>query len=134
MIAIRKAIVLITFIVCSRGASAGVYDDMIVAARNDDAAKIISLIERGMDANTADTNGTTLTMYAARVGNDKLLGYLLAHRASARLKNRFGDSALSLASLEGRTECVATTSIHRPEPGLPLVMQHFQGNWRLPVT
>jgi ankyrin repeat protein len=87
-------------------ANAGVYDDMIVAIRNDDTVKVTALLERGMDVNTADQNGTTLTMYAARSGNEKLLEYLLTHRANKLIKNNFGDTAISLSALEGHIECV----------------------------
>lgn len=90
----------------SAGARAGVYDDMIVAIRNDDSEKVISLLQRGMDVNTADREGTTLTMYASRAGDKQLLEYLLKHRANILIKNKHGDSALHLAALHGHPECV----------------------------
>ena len=114
-------------------ANAGVYDDMIVAIRNDDTVKVTALLERGMDVNTADQNGTTLTMYAARSGNEKLLEYLLNHRANKLIKNHFGDTAISLAALEGHLECVKMLAkvgadINPSESWTPLNYTVFNGH------
>ena len=87
-------------------ANAGAYDDMLVAIKNDDTAKVLALLERGMDANTADQNGTTLVMYAARSGNVKLLEQLLSHHANILKNNNYGDTAISLSALEGHLDCV----------------------------
>lgn len=82
-------------------ADAGVYDDTIQAARNNDTQAVIDLVERGMDVNTSDRAGNTLLMLAAGQGNEALVGFLLKNRANARQINRFGDSALNLAALHG---------------------------------
>lgn len=85
---------------------AGVYEDLIIAAKNDNAEKVMSLIERGADVDSADQNGTSLVMFAARAGNEKLLGLLLKNHAKGSTKNAFGDTAMSLAAFEGHLECV----------------------------
>jgi len=41
-------------------ARAGVYDDMIAAARDNDGPTVIGLVQRGMDVNTTDRAGNTL--------------------------------------------------------------------------
>ncbi len=113
---------------------AGTYEDMIVAIRNDNTEKVIELVERGMDVNSADQHGTTLAIYASRAGNEKLLRYLLAHRANINLKNHYGDNAIALASLEGHLACVkllieAGAEVN-PLPGiwLPLNYAAFNGH------
>lgn len=79
---------------------AGAYDDILVAAKNDDTATVIGLLQRGMDVNTADQTGTTLLMIASRNGNMPLLQALLARRASVNRRNQHGDTALLMAALK----------------------------------
>ena len=85
---------------------AGVYEDTLIAARNDDTQKVERFVERGMDVNTADSNGTTLLMYAARNGNVELLEYLLKTRPNLLIKNRFDETAIMLATIQGHLDCV----------------------------
>lgn len=87
-------------------AAAGSYDDILVAANQDDTAKVVDLLKRGMDVNTADTAGNTLTMIAARNANLELLDFLLRNRANALKRNKYGDNALMLASYRGHTQAV----------------------------
>ena len=47
-------------------ATAGSYDDALTAATLDRAAELSDLLERGIDPDTADTNGNTLLILAAR--------------------------------------------------------------------
>lgn len=82
-------------------AAAGSYDDILVAANQDDTAKVVDLLKRGMDVNTADTAGNTLTMIAARNANLELLDFLLKNRANTLKRNKYGDTALMLAAYRG---------------------------------
>lgn len=100
----------IVFLACQTAAFAGVYDNIIIAARQDDTDKVIDLLQRGMDVNTADADGTSLLMYAARNGNEKLLDYLLSKHANPLVKNGYGDNALMLAAFQGHLECVKRLS------------------------
>ncbi|HQX85446.1 MAG TPA: hypothetical protein PKV23_08155, partial [Aestuariivirga sp.] len=45
-------------------AQGGAYEDILNAASNDDTASVVSLLQRGMDVNTADRAGNTLLMIA----------------------------------------------------------------------
>ena len=118
--------------------NAGVYDDMIVAIKNEDTVKVMALLERGMDVNTADPNGTTLAMHAARSGNVKLLDYLLSHRANKLIKNNYGDTAIALAALEGHLECIqllvkAGTDTNPTDSWTPLNYAAFNGHLDIAV-
>ncbi len=91
---------------CAGAAHAGAYEDVVAAALNDRTTAVVDLVQRGVDIDTADHSGTTLTMMAATNGNDELLDFLLANHANALKQNRYGDTALALAALNGRQSTV----------------------------
>jgi ankyrin repeat protein len=90
----------------SPGASAGAYEDAIAAVREDRTDEVIELVRRGLDPNTVDRAGTTLMMVAAANGNDRLLAFLLNIKANALKQDRYGDTALGLAALNGHRPTV----------------------------
>lgn len=117
-------------------AHAGAYDDMLQAMKQNDAAKVLQLLELGMDVNTSDRAGNTLLMMAARNGQDELLEFLLRNRANVLKKNKYGDTALMLAALSGRTkaarELIQAGSELNPKPGwFPLAYAAFNGHAEL---
>jgi ankyrin repeat protein len=85
---------------------AGVYDEILFAANQNDTDKVVGLLRRGMDVNTADVQGTTLLMIAARGANIELVRFLLDNRANAQRRNQYGDTALMLATLMGHKDVV----------------------------
>lgn len=85
---------------------AGVYDDLIVAAANNETEKVLDLLNRGMDVNTTDMEGTSLVMMAARTNNHPLLEFLVRNRASLLKRNRYGDDALMLSAYNGDLDAV----------------------------
>ncbi|GAB2182375.1 ankyrin repeat domain-containing protein [Denitratisoma sp. agr-D3] len=87
-------------------ALAGAYDDLMAFAANNETEKVLELLAKGMDVNTTDRDGTTLTMIAARTNNHQLLDVLLKNRASLLKRNRYGDDALMLAAFNGDVEAV----------------------------
>jgi len=87
-------------------AQAGVYDDLMVAAANNETEKVLDLLSKGMDVNTTDRDGTNLTMIAARTNNHQLLEFLLKNRASLMKRNKYGDDALMLSAYNGDLEAV----------------------------
>lgn len=130
-----KSAILAAFVFIMTGtAYAGVYDDLIVAVRNNDGEKVINLLQRGMDVNTVDENGTSLAMYAARSGNEKLLEYLLSNGSNILIKNKYRDTAISLAALQGHSGCikllVKAGALVNPEEGnwSPLNYAAFAGH------
>jgi ankyrin repeat protein len=90
--------------VCCSIAHAGAYEDILSAAGNDDTATVTSLLQRGMDVNTADRSGNTLLMIASRNGNLALMKSLIAARANVNRRNQHGDTALLLAALKPAPE------------------------------
>lgn len=79
-------------------ARAGAYDDLIKAAKLGDTEGVLSLVARGMDVNTNDTDGSTLLMLAIRNGNVPLVEALMKYRPNLARRNSVGEAALSLAA------------------------------------
>lgn len=113
-------------------AQAGAYEDLIKAVEQNDVAEVTALLSRGADPNTADADGTTLLMSAARNGNEALIDLLLKMRAKVRGRNRYGDDALLLAAFRGHLDIVrklvaAGSPIDREEGWPPLAYAAFNG-------
>jgi hypothetical protein len=102
----KRWLILIILAAAATWVRAGVYDDMIAAARNNDGPAVISLIQRGMDANTTDRSGNTLLMIAAGNGNDALVEFLLSNRANKLKINKYGETAIALAAFRGHLPVV----------------------------
>ena len=90
----------------SEAAVCGAHDDILVAARQDRTDETVAYLRQGMDPDTSDAAGTTLLMTAASNGNVPLVEFLLRMRANLRKNNRFGESALALAALNGHDDVV----------------------------
>ena len=84
----------------------GVYEEVLFAANEKNTATVISLLQRGLDVNTADRDGSTLLLIAARTGNLELTSFLLANRASLHRANRFGDTPVLAAAALGNAVLV----------------------------
>ncbi|HEY2818396.1 MAG TPA: ankyrin repeat domain-containing protein [Casimicrobiaceae bacterium] len=83
-----------------------VYEDLIVAVANDRADELKRLLARGMDPNSVDPNGDPLLFIAARAGYRATVDVLLAAKANVNAKNRFGDTPVMVAALNGQLEIV----------------------------
>jgi len=95
--------------------ASGVYDEIIQAANNNDTARVISLLRRGMDVNTVDRQGNSLLMIAARGNNVELVRFLLGNRANPERRNPYGDTALMLAAMQGHAATVSAILERKPE-------------------
>ena len=98
----------------------GVYDEILLAARDNRTEQVIDLVRRGMDPNTSDPSGTTLLMFAASNGNDLLLDFLLRNRVNPLKYNKYGDTALAVAALRGHLTIVKRlleAGADQPGPG-----------------
>lgn len=100
-------------------ATAGVYEDILAATNQGDTAKVTSLLRRGMDVNTTDQQGSTLLMIAVRERNTELIRFLLDSRANAYKRNRYGDSALTIAALQGQEDIVELLLERKIDPNQP---------------
>jgi len=89
-------------------ASAGAYDDFLLAVKFDDVDVVRTLLQRGFDPNTAEeARGETGIMMALRDNSMKVFDVLLAAgdlKLEARARN--GDTALMIASFMGNLEAV----------------------------
>ena len=85
---------------------AGAYEDILIAARENRSDVIVDLVQRGMDPNTSDPAGSTLLMYAAANGNEQVLDFLLTNHANILKQNKYGDTAIGIAALNGRLSIV----------------------------
>ncbi|HZV53798.1 MAG TPA: ankyrin repeat domain-containing protein [Rhodocyclaceae bacterium] len=103
---LRRLLILLAAMAVPFPTFAGVYDDILVAARDNRADIVVDLVQRGMDSNTSDRSGTTLLMFAAVNGNDELVEFLLRSRANILKQNKYGDTAVGLAALVGNLPIV----------------------------
>jgi ankyrin repeat protein len=100
-------------------AHAGVYDEILAAANQEDTEKVVGLLRRGMDVNTSDPQGNTLLMIAARANNMSLVRFLLDNRANPLKRNRYGDTAMMLAALQGHGDIVQLMLERKVSPNHP---------------
>jgi hypothetical protein len=80
------------------------FELLLKAANEGDVQTVGTLLNQGLDANTADTDGNTILMIAARLGHRDLVSFLIGHKASVRRRSPHGDTALMFASLKGHLE------------------------------
>jgi ankyrin repeat protein len=96
-------IVLYGFSICH----AGSYDDFFVAIKQDDAATVASLLNRGFDANTRNPAGEHGLLLAIREPSLKVAGVLLNWpKTDVEARTANDESALMLAALKGHLELV----------------------------
>lgn len=94
-------IVLYGFSLCH----AGSYDDFFKAIKQDDAATISELLNRGFDANTRNPAGEHGLLLAIREPSLKVAEVLINWpRTDVEARNASDESALMLASLKGHLE------------------------------
>ncbi|MDP1525299.1 MAG: ankyrin repeat domain-containing protein [Rhodocyclaceae bacterium] len=127
----RYAFLLLAGLTLSQATTAGVYDDTLFFANQNETDKVVDLLRRGMDVNTTDPQGNSLLMIAARGNNIELARFLLDNRANPQRKNRYGDTALMLAALQGHTEIVRLMVERKIDPNHggwnPLHYAAFEG-------
>ncbi len=77
-------------------------DDLFVAAVNDRADQVKAMLARGVDPNSVDKNGDPVIVAAARAGSASVVDVLIASKAEVDKRNRWGDTALMVAALNGQ--------------------------------
>lgn len=94
-------IVLYGYSVCN----AGSYDDFFIAIKRDDANTIISLLNRGFDANTISPAGEHGLLLAMREPSLKVAAVLINWpKTQVETRNRHDESPLMLAAIKGLTD------------------------------
>lgn len=116
----------------SVGACAGVYEDMEEALISGNASWAIQLVNRGMDVNSVDPAGNTLLMQTVQRDNREFFDFLLKRRARLNVRNRNGETALSLAAYRGALEFVRSLVEAGADINLygwsPLIYAAFNGH------
>lgn len=76
-------------------------DDLFIAAVNDRGDQVKAILARGIDPNSVDKNGDPAIVAAARAGSASAVDALLAAKVEVDKRNRWNDTALMVASLNG---------------------------------
>ncbi len=88
-------------------AAKGAPDRRVVdAAKNDDKAAIIRLIQQKADVNVPEADGTTAISWAVRQDDIEIADRLIRAGANVRTANRYGVTPLYLAALNGNPEII----------------------------
>ena len=100
-------------------------DDMVMAAKKDDAATIQEGLKAGFDPNYKDKQGNSLLIHAAANVSAAAADALLKGGADPKMKNRSGDDALNYAALKGSLPIVQSlvargVPVTRPQGWQPL--------------
>ena len=77
------------------------FDELLKTVIQGDAVAVAGFLDRGLDPNTADLQGISILMTAAREGHQDLVALLIDRKASVIRRSPHGDTALMLASLKG---------------------------------
>ncbi|MEO5764297.1 MAG: ankyrin repeat domain-containing protein [Casimicrobiaceae bacterium] len=101
-----RAILLLVALAAAPVSAQRLYEDMIAAVANDRAGEVKALLARGVDPDIVDPNGDPLLYTAARSGSAATLDVLLATKVKVDARNRFGDTPLMGAALEGHLDAV----------------------------
>ncbi|HEV3333790.1 MAG TPA: ankyrin repeat domain-containing protein [Bryobacteraceae bacterium] len=79
---------------CTLASAQSSDEKLYTAVRSNDLAGLKSLLEHGVNANSADRREITPLMYAAEIGSPDAMKLLLEHGAEVNAQNAFGSTAL----------------------------------------
>lgn len=77
------------------------FDELLKAVNEGDAKTVAGFLNKGLDPDTADPDGNTILMIAARLGHQDVVSLLISRKASVTKRSAHGDTALMMASLKG---------------------------------
>lgn len=94
-------------LLASFAAHADTATDFFRAVRSDNASGVNTLIQRGFDPNTRDSNGQTGLLLALREPSPRVIEVLLASpKTNVEARNANDESPLMLAAIKGQQELV----------------------------
>ncbi|TXI19622.1 MAG: ankyrin repeat domain-containing protein [Nitrosomonas sp.] len=96
----------VVFLCSSLTASAGIQDDFIWAVEKGNLTDVTKLLKKGANPDTPSREGYTPLMIAAQTMNLKLAGLLIDAGADLRIRNKYGETAIMLASYHGQKDMV----------------------------
>ena len=107
------------------------YDQLIKEVDKGDANAVAILLDKGLDPNYLDKNGSTLLMIASMQGHEAVVKLLLSRNADEARRGPGGDTALMLACLKGRlgtVKLLVDKGAQISQPGwAPLHYAAFEG-------
>ncbi len=97
-----KKLLYLSVLLASFSVSSGSYEDFFVAIKKDDAAAVVTLLQRGFDANTRDEKGQHGLLLAMQEPSLKVAAVLMDwDKTTVESRNAADESPLMLASLKG---------------------------------
>jgi hypothetical protein len=89
------------------GAAVGQSLDQLMRAVNDGNVQgVKELLDRGLEPDSADSNGNTTLMIASRLGHKDVVALLVSRKVNVARRSPFGDTAINYAALGGHLEIV----------------------------
>ena len=126
----KKLLFLLSFVPVL--ALAGSYEDMEEAIIRGNADSAIELINRGLDVNMVDPSGNSLLIQTVRRDVPDLFDFLMKRRARLNVRNKNGETALSIAAYMGKqnyvTRLVAAGADVNSYGWSPLIYAAFNGH------
>jgi len=95
------ALAVVLFVLVPQLCAGQSFEQLLSAANQGDVRAVGTFLDKGLDPNTADPDGNTLLMIAARGGHLDLVSFLIGRKASVTRRSPHGDTALMFASLKG---------------------------------
>ena len=103
----RACLTLLLALFAIEGVGAAARDaSILVATRQGDAAAVRALVERKVDVNAAEVDGTTALHWAAHRDSVEIVDLLLGAGANAKAANRYGVTPISLAATNGNATII----------------------------
>jgi ankyrin repeat protein len=87
-------------------ARADINPALFKAVSRGNVARVLTLVDNGVDVNVKDKDGNTALMYAAKNGNMDVVQILLDRGAKAQILNARGETALAWAVGNGHIDSV----------------------------
>ena len=107
------------------------FEQLLKAVTQGDAKAVGDYLARGLDPDTADPDGNTILMIAARLGHQELVSLLISRKAGVGRRSPHGDTALMMASLKGHlaiAKLLVANGAQVSHPGwTPLHYAAFEG-------
>lgn len=102
-----KSLLYLIVLLCFSSAKAGSYEDFFVAIKQDNAAAVSTLLQRGFDPNTLDPKGLSGLYVALRDSSLKSAQVLIDWpRTNVEIRTAQDESPLMMAALKGHLELV----------------------------
>lgn len=115
----KKALCAALLLISTVVLAAPTADDMVMAAKNNDAATIQEGLKAGFDPNYKDRQGNSLLIHAAANTSEAAADALLKGGADPALKNKSGDDALNYAAIKGSLPIVKSLIARGVPPTRP---------------